>query len=118
MYLLAVKNEAQVTESLFFSMPFPPSDILDNLLYKIIKIGFIFLTLSIITRTIYMTRIWGEPFDLYYVWPYAMWILYAILIMYRSTRGQNANAAAWGSIACFFVSMHSFIGYNDFLRGL
>ncbi|MBK5277208.1 MAG: hypothetical protein JJE30_19435 [Desulfuromonadales bacterium] len=116
MYLLALRNERDITEKLLLVAPLPSAELLNGLLYTIIKIGFLFLTLSIIMRAVWVTSTWG--FEWGTIWPYATWMLYAILMMYRASNKQKANLYAWGAILCFFVSMHNFVGYHDFLRGL
>jgi ABC-type transport system involved in cytochrome c biogenesis permease subunit len=116
MYLLALRNEKHIIGKLLLVAPLPSAELLDRLLYTIIKIGFLLLTLSIITRTVWVTSTWG--FEWGGIWQYATWVLYAILMMYRASNEQKANLFAWGTILCFFVSMHGYVGYKDFLRGL
>lgn len=116
MYLLASAKKNQSAEKLIISYPFPSAELLGNLLIKTIEIGFLLLTLSIIAHTAFLTSMWGFQFG--DIWPYATWLMYAILMMYRAFNEQKVNIFAWGSIASFFVSMHSYVGCKDFFRGL
>ena len=98
----------------------PPITKLDELNYNIIKIGFIFMTLGIITGSIWAHYAWGSfwSWDPKETWSLITWLIYAAILHARITAGWRGRRAAWLSIVGFISVMFLFLGVNMLLPGL
>jgi len=98
----------------------PSLQILDEINYRLISIGFPFLTLAIITGAFWAERAWGsywrwdEPKE---VWSLITWLIYALVLHVRLTVGWRGKRAAILSIIGFSVVLFTFFGVNLFLKG-
>jgi cytochrome c-type biogenesis protein CcsB len=118
MYLLK-RLENPDNESLFFRL-IPSSAILDELSYQMIAIGFILLTLGIITGAVWAHSAWGRywGWDPKETWSLITWLVYAALLHSRMIRGWRGNKLAIFSIAGFCCVIFTYLGVNLVLSGL
>jgi len=93
---------------------------LDELIYKANAIGFLLLTMGIITGSIWASRAWGTywSWDPKETWSLITWIVYAIFLHARLSRGWQGRKAAWFSILGFITVLFTFLGVNYLLSGL
>lgn len=98
----------------------PPLDLLDEISYRCLTIGFPLLTFAIITGAIWAESAWGTywSWDPKETWSLITWFIYAALLHGRLTTGWRGKKAALLSIAGFFVMLFTFLGVNLFLSGL
>lgn len=92
----------------------PSLEKLDRVNYQLLGIGFLMLSLAIITGAIWADATWGhywswEPEE---TWSLAIWILYAALLESRLAAGWRGRRAAALTIAVFTVLVGSFVGVS------
>lgn len=92
----------------------PSLEKLDRINYQLLGIGFLMLSLAIVTGAIWADATWGhywswEPRE---TWSLAIWILYAALLESRLTVGWRGRRAAALTIAVFTVLIGSFLGVS------
>lgn len=98
----------------------PNLQILDEVNYKLITIGFPFLTLAIITGALWAESAWGSywRWDPKEVWSLITWFIYALVLHARLTAGWRGKRAAILSIVGFCIVLFTFFGVNLLLKGL
>ncbi len=98
----------------------PDLQILDEVNYKLITLGFPLLTLAIITGVIWAESAWGTywRWDPKEVWSLITWFIYAAVLHLRLTVGWRGRRAAILSIIGFCVVLFTFFGVNLLLKTL
>ncbi len=98
----------------------PSLELLDDLNYKAIMIGFPFLTLGIVTGAAWANYAWGTywSWDPKETWSLIVWFVYAAFLHARLTRGWSGQIAAIMSIVGFAVTLFCYLGVNLLLSGL
>jgi len=98
----------------------PSLQILDEINYRLITIGFPFLTLAIITGALWAESAWGSywRWDPKEVWSLITWFIYALVLHVRLTVGWRGKRAAILSIIGFCAVLFTFFGVNFLLKGL
>lgn len=96
------------------------SEMLDEVGYKTIAIGFPLLTLGIITGAVWANEAWGTywGWDPKETWSLITWLFYAAYLHARYTRGWRGQRAAILSIAGFLAVVFTYLGVNLLLSGL
>lgn len=99
---------------------FPSLETLDSINYRCMSYGFPFLTMAIISGSIWAQSAWGSSWswDPKEVWSLITWIVYAILIHNRLTRGWRGRKTAYMMILGFLSVIVTFLGVNLFIGGL
>ncbi|WP_198263065.1 c-type cytochrome biogenesis protein CcsB [sulfur-oxidizing endosymbiont of Gigantopelta aegis] len=99
---------------------FPDLDILDDVMYKSIALGFAFFTLATILGAMWAAEAWGGywSWDPKETWALIVWLNYAAWLHLRLTKGWRGRPLAWWSVVGLFVTLFAFIGVNMFLSGL
>ncbi|MFH1488437.1 MAG: c-type cytochrome biogenesis protein CcsB [Pseudomonadota bacterium] len=97
----------------------PESSILDELSHQMIVIGFLLLTLGIITGSVWAHSAWGSywTWDPKETWSLITWLVYAALLHSRMIRGWRGNKIAVFSILGFCCVLFTYFGVN-YLAGL
>ena len=103
-----------------FLKAIPHLDILDELSYQMIIIGFVLLTLCIITGSVWAHSAWGRywGWDPKETWSLITWLVYAIILHSRMMRGWRGAKMAILSIIGFFCVIFTYLGVNFILSGL
>ncbi len=98
----------------------PSLQILDEINYRLISLGFPLLTLAIITGVIWANTAWGTywRWDPKEVWSLITWLIYALVLHLRLTVGWRGKKAAGLSIIGFGLVIFTFFGVNLLLKGL
>jgi len=98
----------------------PSLQILDEINYRLITIGFPLLTLAIITGALWAESAWGSywRWDPKEVWSLITWFIYALVLHVRLTAGWRGKRAAILSIIGFCAVLFTFFGVNLLLKGL
>ncbi|MDI6736401.1 MAG: c-type cytochrome biogenesis protein CcsB [bacterium] len=98
----------------------PSLDILDNLSYKSISIGFPALTAGIITGCLWADSAWGSywTWDPKETWSLITWFVYAAYLHARFMRGWRGKKTAYLTIIGFGCMLFTFLGVNLLLPGL
>ena len=118
MYLLKRLDDPE-TDNLFLKF-IPGSAILDELSYQMVVIGFILLTLGIITGAVWAHSAWGRywGWDPKETWSLITWLVYAALLHSRMIRGWRGKRLAIFSIVGFCSVIFTYLGVNLILSGL
>lgn len=118
LYLLQ-EREIKTKKHGFFFKRLPSLDMLDNIGYVCIVVGFTMLTLGLITGFVYAKTFWGRfwSWDPKEVWSGITWLFYAVLLHERLTVGWRGRRSAIMAIIGFGVLIFTFIGVNLFLEG-
>jgi cytochrome c-type biogenesis protein CcsB len=106
--------------SAFLKKYVPGSEKLDILSYRAVSLGFLFLTFTIITGSIWAERAWGSywSWDPKETWSLVTWIIYAIYLHLRIRRGWKDRSAAIFSVIGFICVIFTYIGVNTLLPGI
>jgi cytochrome c-type biogenesis protein CcsB len=98
----------------------PSSELLDEVGYKTIAIGFPLLTIGIITGAFWANVEWGTywSWDPKETWSLIVWFIYAAYLHARITRGWRGKKAALLSIIGFSATLFCYLGVNLVLSGL
>ncbi|MDX2506438.1 MAG: c-type cytochrome biogenesis protein CcsB [Gammaproteobacteria bacterium] len=99
---------------------FPDLEILDDVMYKAITLGFAFFTLATILGAMWAAEAWGGywSWDPKETWALIVWLNYAAWLHLRLTKGWRGRPLAWWSVIGLFITLFAFIGVNMFLSGL
>jgi cytochrome c-type biogenesis protein CcsB len=119
MYLLQEKQVKRKKMGAIFRR-LPSLDVLDEVNYRCLTVGFPLLTLGIITGSIWAEYAWGSywSWDPKETWSLITWLLYAALLHGRLTVGWRGRKAAILAIAGFCAVLFTFLGVNLLLPGL
>lgn len=117
MYLLKRPDKAE--ERNLFLRLIPSRAILDDLSYQMIVIGFLMLTLGIITGSVWAHSAWGTywSWDPKETWSLITWLVYAAVIHARLVKGWTGKKIAILSIVGFACVLFTYFGVN-YLAGL
>jgi cytochrome c-type biogenesis protein CcsB len=98
----------------------PAPGLLDRLIYRAAVIGFIFLTLGILTGAVWAETAWGR----YWSWDpketasLITWLIYAALLHARLVQGWQGRPIAWLAVAGFGAVLFTYLGVSFLLPGL
>ncbi len=92
----------------------PLKEILDDLNYQMVVIGFLLLTLGIITGSVWAQSAWGRywGWDPKETWSLITWLIYAALLHSRLIRGWRGKRMAIMSIIGFVCVLFTYFGVN------
>lgn len=98
----------------------PSLQVLDEINYKLITLGFPLLTLAIITGALWAESAWGTywRWDPKEAWSLITWFIYALVLHVRLTAGWRGKRAAILSIIGFLAILFTFFGVNLLLKSL
>ena len=118
--LLQARREARGGEGLKFLATLPNSEKLENLAYRLILVGFVFWTFTLIAGAVWAERAWGRywGWDTKEVWTFIIWTIFAGYIHARATRGWRGSRSAWLAMIGFAAVMFNFTVVNLFFKGL
>lgn len=118
--LLQDSREKKQSKRLAFMDRLPAADVLENYAYRLIIIGFVLWTFTLIAGAIWAEKAWGRywGWDTKEVWTFIIWTLYAGYIHARSTRGWRGSRSAWLAMVGFAAVMFNFTVVNIFFKGL
>ncbi|MFN2309074.1 MAG: c-type cytochrome biogenesis protein CcsB [Gammaproteobacteria bacterium] len=98
----------------------PSLELLDDVMYKSIALGFAFFTVATILGALWAAEAWGGywSWDPKETWALIVWLNYAAWLHMRLTKGWRGTPMAWWAIVGLFVTLFAFLGVNMFLSGL
>jgi cytochrome c-type biogenesis protein CcsB len=93
---------------------------LDNLSYRILGIGFPFLTIGILSGAVWANEAWGSywSWDPKETWALATWLVFAIYLHTRLTKGWKGKKPALIASLGFVTVWICFLGVNLLGEGL
>lgn len=98
----------------------PSLDVLDDLMYKAIAVGFAFFTIATILGAMWAAEAWGGywSWDPKETWALIVWLNYAAWLHLRMVKGLRGPVLAWWALVGLIVTTFAFLGVNMFLSGL
>jgi cytochrome c-type biogenesis protein CcsB len=98
----------------------PDHEVLEELSYQMVVIGFIMLTLGIITGAVWANSAWGTywSWDPKETWSLITWFVYAAMLHSRLVSGWRGKKLALFSIIGFCCVIFTYLGVNLLLSGL
>ncbi len=98
---------------------FPEPRVLDELGYQLVLLGFLFLSVGIITGAVWANSAWGRywGWDPKETWSLITWFVYATLLHARMMRGWHGKRIAFLSMFGFAAVLFTYFGVN-LLQGL
>ncbi|MCD6486961.1 MAG: c-type cytochrome biogenesis protein CcsB [Syntrophobacterales bacterium] len=111
LYLLKIKMNVSML---------PDAPFLDEVTYKMISIGFVLLTLGIITGAAWADRAWGRywGWDPKETWSLITWLIYGAFLHTHLARGWRGVKMSLVSIIGFIAVIFTYLGVNYVLAGL
>jgi cytochrome c-type biogenesis protein CcsB len=96
------------------------ADILDNISYRIIGLGFPLLTIGIISGGVWANEAWGSywSWDPKETWALIVWLVFAAYLHSRITKGWQGRKPAIIATAGFVVVWICYLGVNLLGKGL
>nr|YP_009105499.1 heme attachment to plastid cytochrome c [Parietochloris pseudoalveolaris]AIT94126.1 heme attachment to plastid cytochrome c [Parietochloris pseudoalveolaris] len=93
---------------------------LDNLSYRVLGLGFPLLTIGILSGAIWANEAWGSywSWDPKETWALITWLVFAIYLHMRITKGWNGKKPAIIATGGFFVVWICYLGVNLLGKGL
>ncbi len=119
MYLLQERELKSKKFGYFFSR-FPSLDALDQLNNHCLTAGFVFLTMGIVTGSIWARQAWGTywQWDPKETWSLITWFLYLVQLHQRLTVGWRGKRAAVMAIVGFAAVVFTLWGVTYLLGGV
>jgi cytochrome c-type biogenesis protein CcsB len=119
MYVVRGFGQGNPDRSSSFLRLLPEEDTLDELIYQSIALGFVFLSLGIITGSVWAHYAWGSywSWDPKETWSLITWLVYAALLHARLVRGWRGRRIALFSMVGFACVLFTYLGVN-YLPGL
>ena len=98
----------------------PSLEVLDDIMYKAIAVGFAFFTIATILGALWAAEAWGGywSWDPKETWALSVWLNYAAWLHMRLMKGLRGQVAAWWAVGGLLVTSFAFLGVNMFLSGL
>lgn len=120
MYLVRTHYEDRGMGDIGILQILPSSDLLDELAYKAVVIGFPFLTIGIITGAAWANYAWGSywSWDPKETWSLITWFVYAAFLHARFAAGWKGKRTAVLSIIGFLFVLFTYLGVSYLLSGL
>ncbi|QKT03742.1 c-type cytochrome biogenesis protein CcsB [Ectothiorhodospiraceae bacterium 2226] len=118
-YLLKARAE-RVNPSGYLANRLPSREVMDDVMYKAIALGFAFFTIATVLGAMWAAEAWGGywSWDPKETWALIVWLNYAAWLHLRLTKGWRGVPLAWWAIVGLFITLFAFIGVNMFLAGL
>jgi cytochrome c-type biogenesis protein CcsB len=98
----------------------PSPEVMDDLMYKAIAVGFAFFTIATILGAFWAAEAWGGywSWDPKETWALIVWLNYAAWLHMRLMKGLRGTVASWWALVGLLVTTFAFLGVNMFLSGL
>ncbi len=98
----------------------PRLQIMDDLMYKAIAVGFAFFTIATVLGALWAAEAWGGywSWDPKETWALIVWLNYAAWLHMRLVKGLRGAVSAWWALVGLVVTTFAFLGVNMFLSGL
>lgn len=98
----------------------PSFEVLDDVMYKSIAVGFAFFTIATVLGALWAAEAWGGywSWDPKETWALIVWLNYASWLHMRLMKGLRGAVSAWWALVGLAVTTFAFLGVNMFLSGL
>lgn len=98
----------------------PSLETMDDLMHKVIAVGFAFFTIATILGAMWAAEAWGGywSWDPKETWALIVWLNYAAWLHLRMVKGVRGPVLAWWAVIGLLITTFAFLGVNMFLSGL
>jgi ABC-type uncharacterized transport system permease subunit len=98
----------------------PPLLTLEKLLFRMIQVGFLLLTLTLLSGVLFSEEIFGKPVPLNHktVFGIASWLIFGALLLGRRIYGWRGRTAIYWTLAGFMSLMLAYVGVKFVLEVL
>lgn len=98
----------------------PSLEVLDDIMYKAIAVGFAFFTVATILGALWAAEAWGAywQWDPKETWALIVWLNYAAWLHMRLVKGLRGAIGAYWALIGLLITGFAFLGVNMFLSGL
>ncbi len=113
------ENNPQKRENRFLKL-IPSSNILDDAIYQVIIFGFLFDTIGNVIGAAWADNAWGGywSWDPKETWALITWLIYALFLHAKITKGWTEKRMAWIAVIGFLVLVFAYLGVDILLPGL
>lgn len=103
-----------MTDREFWEKHVPDEERLDLISYRAVSLGFLFLSFVIVSGAIWAERAWGSywSWDPKETWSLITWIIYALYLHLRLSKGWKGKQAAVFAATGFVCVLFTYIGVN------
>ena len=114
MYLIRGERPREGKEGSAFLRMIPEPGLIEELLHQSVVLGFVLLTLGIMTGSVWAHYAWGAywSWDPKETWSLITWIIYALMLHARSVRGWRGRRMAVLSLVGFASVLFTYLGVN------
>jgi cytochrome c-type biogenesis protein CcsB len=90
----------------------PEQTVLDDLTFRFVAVGFIFLSVMIVAGAIWANEAWGRywAWDPIETWSLISWIVYAAYLHTRLTLGWKGEKSAWFAVVALPFMLFTLVG--------
>ncbi|HOW57573.1 MAG TPA: c-type cytochrome biogenesis protein CcsB [Smithellaceae bacterium] len=119
LYLLKNQIAGKSENTTGFFSRLPALNLLESLIYQSAALGFVFITIGIMTGSIWAHYAWGSywSWDPKETWSLITWLIYAIMLHVRYVAGWHGQRLAIISLVGFASVLFTYLGVN-YLPGL
>jgi len=119
-YFLKMPDGNNREKSNGFLKLLPPLETLDIMIYQSVAMGFVFLTIGIMTGSIWAHYAWGSywSWDPKETWALVTWLVYTAYLHIRLIRKRKDKWPSILAAAGFLCTIFTFFGVNYLLPGL
>jgi ABC-type uncharacterized transport system permease subunit len=117
--LMMVAERSLHNKPTFIKLPsFPPLMMMESLLFKIIGLGFILLTITLISGMLFSEEIFGKPMQFNHktVFSIASWFIYGGLLYGRFKYGWRGLKATRWTLGGFILLLLAYVGTKFILE--
>ncbi len=99
---------------------FPSLGTMENVMYQVVAVGFVFLTVGIILGAVWAKYAWGSywSWDPKETWSLITWLVYATYLHARFVKGLSGKPLAYFTVIGFLSVIFTYYGVNLIIPGL
>lgn len=119
--LMTIAERSLHNKSTMIKLPnFPPLMVMESLLFRVITIGFVLLTITLISGMFFSEQLYGKPLELTHkiVFSIASWLIYGWLLFGRYQYGWRGKKAINITLIGFVLLLLAYIGSTFILQVL
>ena len=119
LYILKERRSWDINANSFYNR-LPPLEVMDELMYRFVASGLLFLTIMVGAGAIWANQTWGRywGWDPTETWSLITWFVYGICLHLRMNAGWTGKKVAWLIIFSIFVLAFSAFGVGYVYSGL
>ena len=106
--------------NIFKLMNFPPLMVMENLLFKVIGLGFVLLSITVLSSLLFSQQIFNKPLEFNHktIFSIASWLIYGGLLFGRVKFGWRGKKAIRWTLIGFVLLLLAYVGSKFILQVL